>query len=101
MVHQSEGVCCGAGVGEGAGIGEDRGVETGGHGGRDIDLGGDGDAVDHSGDGAGVLVDPVDGSEGAAAGVVVDVDEGTAFEAEEPGAGDPVAFEQDGGGGAV
>jgi len=45
-----------------------------------------------------VLVDPVDGSEGAAAGVVVDVDEGTAFEAEEAGAGDAVAFEQDGGG---
>jgi hypothetical protein len=43
-----------------------------------------------------VLVDPVDGSEGAAAGVVVDVDEGTALEAEEAGAGDAVAFEQDG-----
>ncbi len=45
-----------------------------------------------------MLIDPVDGSEGAAAGVVVDVDEGAAFEAEEAGAGDAVAFEQDGGG---
>jgi hypothetical protein len=48
-----------------------------------------------------VLIDPVDGSEGPAAGVVVDVDEGTALEAEESGAGDAVAFEQDGGGALV
>ena len=98
MVHQSEGVGGGAGVGEGTGVGEDCGVEAGGHGGSDLDLGGDGDAIDHGGYGAGVLVDPVDGGEGAAAGVVVDVDEGAAFEAEESGAGDAVAFEQDGGG---
>ena len=45
-----------------------------------------------------MLIDPVDGSEGAAAGVVVDVDEGTALEAEEASAGDAVALEQDGGG---
>ena len=45
-----------------------------------------------------MLVDPVDGAKGAAAGVVIDVDEGTIFEAEEAGAGDAVAFEQDCGG---
>jgi hypothetical protein len=44
-----------------------------------------------------VLVDPVDGAKGAAAGVVIDVDEGAVFEAEEAGAGDAVAFEEDGG----
>ena len=98
MVHQGEGVCGGAGVLEGTGVGEDCGVQTGRHGGGDIDVGGDGDAVDHGGYGAGVLVDPVDGSEWPAAGVVVDVDEGAAFETEEAGAGDAVAFEQDGGG---
>jgi len=97
-VDQGESVCGGAGVREGSGIGEDCGVEAGSHGGCDVDFGGDGNTVDHSRYSAGVLVDPVDGSEGAAAGVVVDVDEGTAFEAEEAGAGDAVAFEQDGGG---
>src|SRR5437879_3037921 len=98
MVHQRKGFCGSAGEGEGAGIGEDGSVETGGHGGGDIDVGSDGDAVDHGGYGAGVLVDPVDGAERAAAGVVVDIDEGAVFEAEEAGAGDAVALEQDGGG---
>jgi hypothetical protein len=47
-----------------------------------------------------VLVDPVDEAEGAAAGVMIDVDEGAAFEVEEAGAGDAVTFEQDGGDGS-
>ena len=44
-----------------------------------------------------MFVDPVDGAEGSAAGVMVDVDEGAVFEAEKSGAGDTVALEQDGG----
>ena len=97
IVGESEGFCVGAGVGERAGVGEDGRVEAGGHGGGDFDVSGDGDAVDHGGDGAGVLVDPVEIGEVAAAGVVVDVDEATVFEAEEPGALDAVALEKDGG----
>ena len=97
IVDESERVRGGAGIREGAGVGEDGGVKSSGHGGCDVDFGGDSDAVDHSGDGAGVFIDPVNGGEGAAAGVVVDVDEGAAFETEESGAVDAITFEQDGG----
>ena len=98
VLDEGEGVRCCTGVGEGAGVGEDTGVDTGGHGWRDVDVCGNGNVVDHGGYGAGVLVDPVDGAEEAAAGVVIDVDEGAVFEAEEAGAGYAVAFEQDCGG---
>jgi len=101
VVNKGEGVGVGAGVGEGACVGEDGGVETGGHAGGDLDIRDDGKTIDHGSDCAGVLVDPVDGAEGAAAGVMVDVDEGAGFEAEEAGAGDAVALEDDDGGGAV
>jgi hypothetical protein len=42
-----------------------------------------------------MFVDPVDGGKVAAAGMVVDVDEDAAFEAEESGTGDAVALEKD------
>jgi hypothetical protein len=45
-----------------------------------------------------MFVDPIDGGEIATTGVMVDVDEGSAFEAEESGTGDAIAFEEDGGG---
>ncbi len=96
VVGEGEGFGVGAGVGEGACVGEDGGVEAGGHAGGDLDVGGYGDAVDHGGDGAGVLVDPVEIGEVAAAGVMVDVDEATVIEAEESGALDAVALEEDG-----
>jgi hypothetical protein len=99
MMNQREGVCSGAGVGEGPGVGEDSGVETGGHRRRNFDVSGYGDMIDHGSDGAGVFIDPVDGSEGAATGVVVNIYEGTALESEEAGAGDAVALQEDGGGG--
>ena len=100
VVDEGEGVGGGAGVGEGSRVGEDGGVKTGGHRGCDADSGRDSDAVDHGGDSAGMLIDPVDGAEGSAAGVMVNVDEDAVFEAEKSGAGDTVALEQDGGDGA-
>jgi hypothetical protein len=44
-----------------------------------------------------MLIDPVDGAERTAAGVVVDIDECAAFEALEAGAGDAIALEEDSG----
>jgi hypothetical protein len=100
MMDKGEGVGVGAGVGKGSGVGEDAGVEASGNGGRDLDVCSDGDVVNHGGDGACVLIDPINRGEGTAAGVVIDVDESSAFETEKTCADDAVAFEEDGGGGA-
>ena len=95
-----------AGVGEGAGVREHGGVEAGGHGGRDVDAGGDGEVIDHRADGTAVGVDPVEAGEAAAAEVVVDVDgEGGGEVIEgfdgEAGALEAVALEKDEGVGWV
>src|SRR5712675_1349144 len=95
VARKLKGVGVGTLVGEGSGVGKHGGVEAGGHLTRNLDAGGADELVDQLRDGTGAAVDPVHVGKGAAAGVVVDIDQEAVFQAIEAAARDAVTLQQD------
>ncbi len=95
VARELKGVGVGTLVGEGSGVGKHGGIEAGGHLARNVDAGGADELVDQLRDGAGAAVDPVHVGKGAAAGVVVDIDQKAVFQAIEAAARDAITLQQD------
>src|ERR1700761_7887241 len=96
MLRETKGERVRAGEGESTGVRKNSSIETAGHRRCDLFAGGDGELIDHDADGAGSGIDPVEVGEGAAALMVIDVDDHAGFNLVEACALDRVALEQDG-----
>ncbi len=94
VARQFKGLGIGSFVAEGPGVGKHGGIEASGHLGCDVDAGRAGQLVDQLRNRAGAAVDPVHVGECTAAGVVVDIDQETVLQSFQPGARNPVTFQQ-------
>src|SRR5271170_7351845 len=93
VARELKGVCVSTLVAERSSVGKHTGIEAGGHLARNVDAGGADELVDQLRDRTGAAVDPVHVGKGAAAGVVVDIDQEAVFQAIEAAARDAITLQ--------